>query len=134
MGYRFKCTYCSKRYKTVYGRRAHEDKSCTAIRAPAGVDHGADNPASDPESGGSSVEDMVIDEINRERATRNGQEPLKLVQEHGITMEGLNYEEDRKGENLGRDRKKGENRNDLPGDHQENEENQNAPTPDEPQG
>ena len=77
---------------------------------------------------------MVIEEINKERATRNRQEPLRRVQEYGITMEGLNYKEDMKGENLGRDREKGENRNDLPGDHQENEENQNAPTPDEPQG
>ena len=71
MGHRFKCTYCSKKYKTIYGRKTHEDKSCTASCVPAGAAHGADNPASEPEIGGSSIEDMVINEYNRERATNN---------------------------------------------------------------
>ena len=77
---------------------------------------------------------MVIEEINKERAMRNQQESLRRVQEYGITTKGLNYKEDGKGGNLVMDREKEENRNDLLGDHQENEENQNVPAPDEPQG
>ena len=80
MGYRFKCMYCPKRLKTKYGRKDHEYKSCPANCEPAGKDHGEDNPASDPESGGSSIEDMVIEEINKERAMRNWQESLRRVQ------------------------------------------------------
>ena len=40
---------------------------------------------------------MVIEEINKERAARDRQEPLRWVQEYWITTEGLNYEEDGKG-------------------------------------
>ena len=47
---------------------------------------------------------MIINESNREKATTNRQEPFKRGQEYGITMEGLNYKEDRRAENLGPDR------------------------------
>ena len=87
MGYQFNCTHCHNRYKTNYGRKDHKFKSCTANSKQTGTDHKDDNLASDSESGGSSIEDMVIEEINKVRAMRNQQESLRRGQEYGITTE-----------------------------------------------
>ena len=65
---------------------------------------------------------MIINESNGESATTNRQEPFKWGQEYGITMEGLDYKEDRRVENLEPDREKGKIGDDSIGDSQENEE------------
>ena len=66
MGHRFKCKYCSRKYKTISSRKKHKDKSCPASRAPSGAARRADTPASEPENGEGSVKEMIINESNRE--------------------------------------------------------------------
>ena len=61
MGHQFECMYFPMRLKTNNGKKKHEKKACPANREQAGTDHGEDNPASDPKSGESSIEDMVIE-------------------------------------------------------------------------